>query len=161
MTTERPYRLGTGLVIFNAMGLVLMGERFSPTGAWQFPQGGIDAGEDPWTAAQRELWEETGITPDKVTLLAETPDWLTYDFPPSFRDHPTLGHHRGQKQKWFAVRFLGTDADIHLDAHSEPEFSRVRWVPLVQAAELIVPFKRDLYAQIIQAFLPLTKPVDN
>ncbi|HCM83061.1 MAG TPA: RNA pyrophosphohydrolase, partial [Rhodospirillaceae bacterium] len=121
MTDKKlPYRLGVGLVVFNAAGLVLMGERIDFPGSWQFPQGGIDAGEDPWLAAQRELYEEAGITADKISYLGETADWLTYDFPEGAVGHPIYGHHAGQKQKWFAVRFLGNADDIKLDAHHAP-----------------------------------------
>lgn len=147
-----PYRLGAGIVVFNTDGLVLMGERGDFPGNWQFPQGGIDAGEEPWPAAQRELYEETGIAEDKVTLLAETPDWLTYDFPPGITGHPIYGRHAGQKQKWFAVRFLGADADMNLDAHHAPEFTRTAWMRLADAPDLIVPFKRELYQTLAHEF---------
>lgn len=147
-----PYRLGVGIVVFNADGRVLMGERRDFPGAWQFPQGGIDAGEEPWPAAQRELFEETGITADKVILLHELPQWLGYDFPAGITGHPVYGHHAGQRQKWFAVRFLGTDADIDLTAHSEPEFARTAWKVLADAPDLIVDFKREMYQQIVDGF---------
>jgi putative (di)nucleoside polyphosphate hydrolase len=152
-----PYRSGVGIVVFNADGLVLMGERRDFPGAWQFPQGGIDAGEDVWAAAERELFEETGITADKIAKLAEIPEWLVYDFPAGAVGHPIYGHHAGQKQKWFAVRFLGTDADIHLDAHNEPEFARTEWCELARALDLIVDFKKQMYQQIVQAFSKFTK----
>jgi len=129
-----------------------MGERQDFPGAWQFPQGGIDANEDPWTAAQRELYEEVGIPADKIALLAETDEWLSYDFPEGIKGHPIYGRHVGQKQKWFAVRFLGTDADINLHAHHAPEFVRAEWKNLVDTPDLIVAFKRDLYEQLVAAF---------
>jgi len=150
-----PYRLGTGIVVFNADGKVLMGERRDFPGSWQFPQGGIDAGEEPWAGAQRELYEEVGIAPDKISLLAESADWLTYDFPDGATGHPIYGKHIGQKQKWFAVRFLGTDADIKLDAHHAPEFARTEWKNLSDAPDLIVAFKKDLYRQLVKEFSPL------
>ncbi len=146
-----PYRLGTGIVVFNAAGKVLMGERRDFPGAWQFPQGGIDEGEDIWAAAQRELYEEVGIAADKISLLAETSDWLSYDFPPDIKGHPVYKH-IGQKQKWFAVRFTGTDADINLDAHHAPEFARTEWMNLRDAPDLIVAFKKELYLKLAQEF---------
>ena len=156
MHKDLPYRLGTGIVVFNANGLVLMGERRDFPGSWQFPQGGMDDNEDPWTGAQRELQEEVGITPDKISLLAETAEWLSYDFPEGAVGHPIYGHHRGQKQKWFAVRFLGTDIDIKLDAHHTPEFTRTAWKKLSDAPDLIVEFKKDLYQHIVRAFSKFT-----
>jgi len=156
--TSLPYRLGAGIVVFNVDGRVLMGERQDFPGAWQFPQGGIDADEDPWAAAQRELYEEVGIQADKISLLAETHQWLSYDFPEGITGHPIYGRHAGQKQKWFAVRFLGTDADINLYAHHAPEFMRTEWKSLSDAPGLIVEFKRDLYDQLVLAFQKYAKP---
>ena len=150
--SDLPYRYGTGIVVFNSTGLVLMGERVDFPGAWQFPQGGIDPGEDPWAAAQRELFEETGITADKITYLDEIADWLIYDFPPGAVGHPIYGHNRGQKQKWYAVRFLGTDADINLKAHPPQEFERAGWFDLGSAPDRIVEFKRDLYKILVSEF---------
>ncbi len=129
-----------------------MGERIDFPNSWQFPQGGIDADEDPWLAAQRELYEEAGIAADKIAYLAETPDWLSYDFPEGITGHPIYGHHAGQKQKWFAVRFLGNDGDIKLDAHHAPEFSRIRWSSLHEAPDAIVDFKREMYRALVTAF---------
>ena len=151
-----PYRLGVGIVVFGADGRVLMGERRDFPGAWQFPQGGIDAGEDPWPAALRELYEEVGISADKVSRLAEIPEWLTYDFPKNnSAGHPIYGRHAGQKQKWFAVRFHGTDADIDLNTHSEPEFARAEWKNLSDAPNLIVAFKKGLYVRLVKHFSQL------
>ncbi len=152
-----PYRSGVGIVVFNAEGLVLMGERQDFPGAWQFPQGGIDPGEDTWAAAERELYEETGITADKISRLGEITEWLSYDFPAGITGHPIYGHHAGQKQKWYAVKFLGTDADIKLDAHHEPEFARTQWCKLSDAPNLIVDFKRAMYADIVKAFSKFAK----
>ncbi len=146
-----PYRLGTGIVVFNVGGKVLMGERRDFPGSWQFPQGGLDAGEEPWAGAQRELYEGVGIKADKIEFLAESTDWLSYDFPPDIKGHPVY-RHIGQKQKWFAVRFLGTEADIKLDAHHAPEFARTEWKDLRDAPDLIVAFKKDLYRQLVQEF---------
>ena len=146
------YRFGVGIVVFNPQGLVLMGERKDMSGAWQFPQGGIDVGEDPWKAAQRELQEETGIKPQKIRLLSKITEWLSYDFPADMPPHPVYGHHLGQRQKWFAVRFLGTDQDIRLDLHHPVEFGRADWRPLAEAPGLIVDFKRAMYERIAIEF---------
>lgn len=152
MAEKLPYRPGVGIVVFNDDGLVLMGERIDFPDSWQFPQGGIDADEDPWLAAQRELYEEAGIAADKIEYLGETTEWLTYDFPEGITGHPIYGHHAGQKQKWFAVRFLGDEFDIKLDAHDTPEFARTRWSALKDAPAGIVAFKRDLYHALVREF---------
>lgn len=152
MASNLPYRLGVGIIVFNTEGLVLMGERIEFPDSWQFPQGGIDAGEDPWLAAQRELYEETGIAADKIALLAESKNWLTYDFPEGITGHPIYGHHAGQKQKWFAVRFLGNENDIRLDVHDVVEFNRTRWAVLADAPKGIVAFKRDMYEALVNEF---------
>jgi len=145
-------------MLVNRPGLVFVGQRFdSIAEAWQMPQGGIDPGEDPYTAALRELEEETGVPPHLVEPLAETADWLTYDLPPELMGVLWKGRYRGQRQKWYALRFLGNDADVRLDAHAHnghAEFSAWRWATLDQLADLIVPFKRDLYAQLIAEIGP-------
>jgi len=142
-----PYRMGVGIALFNQDGRVFVGRRIDTTAeAWQMPQGGIDAGEDPRAAALRELAEETGITQAVVT--GETAGWLDYDLPPELIGKVWKGRYRGQRQKWFAMRFLGQDSDIRLDAH-EPEFAEWRWVPFDQLPDLIVPFKRALYQTIV------------
>jgi putative (di)nucleoside polyphosphate hydrolase len=140
------------VAVFNAAGHVFMGKRVDNTSpyAWQMPQGGIDAGEDPYPAALRELYEETGIR--SVSLLAEMPDWITYDFPPELLGTPVARGFAGQRQKWFAMRFTGTDDEINLAAHGEPEFETWRWVPLAETLDIIVPFKRPVYNQVIAAF---------
>lgn len=150
---ERPYRPGVGIVLFNAQGLVFTAKRIdTKEAAWQFPQGGIDEGEDPCTAAFRELEEETGT--NKAELLAESRSWISYDLPHDMADRCWKARFRGQKQKWFAFKFLGTDADINI--HTEhPEFSEWRWLPLAEVPSLIVPFKKPLYEQVVAEFLPL------
>ncbi len=148
-----PYRSGVGIMLVNADGLVFVGQRFdSQVEAWQMPQGGIDAGEEPWPAALRELEEETGVRPHLVAPLAETSDWLLYDLPDDLLGKIWKGRYRGQRQKWFAMRFLGTDADIDLAAHADAghaEFKSWKWATLDRLADLIVPFKRDLYTALI------------
>jgi len=147
-----PYRRGVGIALFNRSGLVFAGERIDTPGAWQMPQGGIDHGEEPWQTALRELKEEVGT--DKAEHLAET-DWLRYDLPPDVVRHVWRGKYRGQEQKWFAARFLGTDEDIDLDADHHPEFRAWRWVELAELPGLIVPFKRALYTAVAEAFAAL------
>lgn len=147
-----PYRPCVGAMVVNADGLVLTGQRIDTDGgAWQMPQGGVEAGEDPLPAALRELREETGITEDKVTLLRATDDWVTYELPAELIGKLWKGRYRGQKQLWFAFRFHGTDADVNI-ATPEPEFRAWRWATPAQVVADIVPFKRDLYAQVLAAF---------
>ncbi len=154
--SERPYRLGVGIVLFNADGLVFVGRRKDTAeAAWQFPQGGIDKGEDPLEAAWREMGEEIGTT--DAQLLTQTADWLVYDLPPDLANKAWGGKYRGQKQLWFAFRFTGTDADINLETHT-PEFSEWRWMELAQVPDHIVLFKRPLYDQVVAEFLKLTGP---
>lgn len=156
MSEQRPFRPGVGVVLFNQDGLVLAAKRIdTPGDAWQLPQGGIDAGETPQQAAMRELKEEIGT--DKAEIIAETGEWLTYDLPPELRDKVWGGRFRGQRQKWFAMRFLGRDADIDIDHDDHPEFSEWRWMPLEQLPRLIVPFKRPLYERLVREFGPIAQ----
>jgi putative (di)nucleoside polyphosphate hydrolase len=123
---------------------------------WQMPQGGVDPGEDPYPAALRELAEETNIT--SVKLLAEAPEWLTYDLPRELVPHAWGGRYRGQKQKWYALRFTGRESEIdvaHPAGGHEPEFSKWRWVPMRDLPDLIIPFKRNVYEQVVAAFAHL------
>jgi len=148
---DRPYRLGVGAVLFNASGQVLVAQRIDTPGeAWQMPQGGIDADEDPRETVLRELQEEIGTAQAKI--IGECAGWLTYDLPKTLRKDVWKGRYRGQKQKWYALRFLGTDADIDLTAHKHPEFSAWKWVDIEDTPGLIVPFKRDLYREIVATF---------
>lgn len=150
---DLPYRLGVGLVLFNDQGLVFAAKRIdTELDAWQMPQGGIDKGEEPQTAALRELEEEIGTA--KAEIIAETSDWLTYDLPEEIVGKVWKGKYRGQKQKWYALRFLGNDADINI-ATEHPEFSAWKWMPLAEVVEKIVPFKRDIYRAVAAEFMPL------
>jgi putative (di)nucleoside polyphosphate hydrolase len=150
--TTLPYRPCAGVMIVNRDGKVFVGQRLdSVLEAWQMPQGGIDAGEEPLAAAIREVGEETGIAPDKVELLAEAPDWLTYDLPPELIEQVWKGKWRGQRQRWFLFRFSGEDADVNI-ATAEPEFRAWRWVDPDEVPTLIVPFKQQLYRDVLAAF---------
>jgi putative (di)nucleoside polyphosphate hydrolase len=156
--TERPYRDNVGAVLFNARGLVLVARRADvpqaegSAGGWQLPQGGIDAGEDPRAAVLRELAEEIGT--DKAEIIGEHPEWLSYDFPPDLaaRGFRIAQRYRGQRQRWFALRFTGDDADIRLDADNQPEFDAWRWARLAELPALAVPFKRAVYAVLAESF---------
>jgi len=148
-----PYRAGVGIMLLNAEGKVFTGQRLdSKLEAWQMPQGGIDPGETPLQTAFRELAEETGIT--KATLLAESRDWLYYDLPDDLIGTIWKGRYCGQRQKWFAMRFTGTDADVDI-ATEHPEFRAWRWSTLPELSSLIVPFKRDLYEAVLAEFAGL------
>ena len=152
-----PYRPCVGISLFNADGAVFVGERIDSPGAWQMPQGGIDAGEKPRAAALRELWEETGVTADLVEFVAKTEDWLTYDLPPDLLGRVWGGKYRGQKQKWFLFRYLGTDAQVNI-ATEHPEFDRWQWSRAGEMIASIVPFKRSVYEQVVSAFRPHLAP---
>ncbi len=139
-------------MLVNDAGAVFVGNRIdTPGDHWQMPQGGIDEGETPEEAAWRELREEVGT--DKAEIIAESASWHAYDLPPSLSRRVWKGRYRGQTQKWFALRFLGTDADIDLTRH-KPEFSEWRWVALDRLVDLIVPFKRAIYARVADEFRP-------
>ncbi len=154
---DLPYRPCAGFMLVNAEGLVFVGERIdaSAHGFWQMPQGGIDPGEDTRDAALRELVEETGIGPHLVEVIAPASRPLFYDLPPELLGKVWKGKYRGQEQYWFLGRFLGTDADIDLEAHDSPEFNAYRWVEIETLPDLIIPFKRDVYAALVAEFLPL------
>jgi putative (di)nucleoside polyphosphate hydrolase len=138
------------MMMFNCEGRVLVGKRIDQTQeAWQVPQGGIDEGEDPRTAALRELEEEIGTR--KAEIIREHPEWLTYDLPPHLVGLVWEGRYRGQRLKWFAFRFLGVDSDINL-ATPHQEFSEWKWVDIEDLLSLVVPFKRDIYAKVVAAF---------
>jgi putative (di)nucleoside polyphosphate hydrolase len=161
MTEEKPYRPNVGIALFNAEGRVLIAHRFKDDGPeivmpgldWQMPQGGIDPNEDPRPAAERELYEETGVT--SIAYLGEMPDWLSYDFPPYVGPSHRLAQFRGQRQKWFAYRFLGRESEIIVtDTRNGqlPEFDAWRWERLRRVPNLVVPFRRDVYEKIAKEF---------
>jgi putative (di)nucleoside polyphosphate hydrolase len=156
MTSTLPYRANVGAVLFNAAGLVLVARRADlpnaegAPGGWQLPQGGIDDNEDPAIAVFRELEEEIGTA--AAEILAEHPRWLTYDLPAHLVGKALGGRYRGQRQKWFALRFTGTDAEIRLDLDPHPEFDAWRWAPLADLPAMAVEFKRDIYRDLAQEF---------
>ncbi len=154
-----PYRSGVGIMLLNALGDVFVAQRIDmPSDAWQMPQGGIDEGEMPESAAWREMQEETGTR--AAVLLAESRIWYRYDLPAELVPQLWKGQYRGQEQKWFAFRFTGTDADIAI-AGAHAEFSAWKWTPVATLPQLIVPFKRQLYAELVSEFGHLAVPTDK
>jgi putative (di)nucleoside polyphosphate hydrolase len=148
-----PYRPCVGMTLFNKDGKVFVGERLDYPGAWQMPQGGIDDGEDTQRAFFRELREEIGTDKADILRIMDTP--LKYDLPPRLLGKLWDGKYRGQEQTWVAARFKGTDEDIKIDAYMPQEFGRWQWVKLDDVIDLIVPFKRDTYRTVIDAFRDL------
>lgn len=148
------YRPNVGVVLFRADGKVWLGRRHATPGPfnWQFPQGGVDEGEELVDAAFRELAEETGVT--SATIVARTEGWIAYAFPPDHGGSKAARGWKGQKQAWFAMRFTGKDKEIDLAAHGDVEFDAWRWADLDEALETVVPFKRAAYEQVIAAFRP-------
>jgi len=147
-----PYRPCVGMMLCNRRGGIFAGQRIdSALDAWQMPQGGIEDAEEPRDAALRELEEETGIPAHAVEIVAETADWIPYDLPHHLVPKLWNGRYRGQKQRWFLMRFLGDDDLINIETR-HPEFNRWCWMPPEQLLSNIVPFKRDTYERVIREF---------
>jgi putative (di)nucleoside polyphosphate hydrolase len=154
-----PYRPCAGMMVLNRAGHVFIGRRtdgpehVDPTHVWQMPQGGIDENEDPYKAALRELYEETSIR--SVQKLGEVAEWLAYDLPSHVVKEAWGGKYRGQKQKWYALRFTGNDGEIDIaqpGGGHKPEFVEWRWVPMQELPDLVIPFKRDIYLRVVREF---------
>jgi putative (di)nucleoside polyphosphate hydrolase len=166
MTHQPGYRPCVGIMVLNRAGEAWIGRRFGapsePEGPgtwWQMPQGGIDEREDPAQAALRELREETGIA--SVRIIGQSPAWYSYELPEHLRPNAWGGRFVGQTQKWFAARFLGDDSEVQLaQPGHQPEFDAWRWAGFDELLELVVPFKREVYAQVIRDFAPLARPED-
>ncbi|RUO99980.1 RNA pyrophosphohydrolase [Hyphomicrobium sp.] len=163
---DLPYRLCVGQMVINREGLIWVGRRADTPGDaegrgtwWQMPQGGIDPGEDPAAAARRELFEETAIV--SVEQIGEQSGWVTYDLPPELIGIAWGGRYRGQKQKWFAYRFIGDESEINIEPGPglEREFIAWRWSRPDELLDSIVPFKREVYRQVLADFGPLARPI--
>lgn len=158
---DLPYRPCVGLAVFNSAGRVFVGRRLGgpehvdATHSWQMPQGGIDEHEDPYQAALRELYEETNIR--SIRRLGEVEGWLKYDIPRDIAGQAWKGKYRGQKQKWYALRFTGDESEIDISSpgggEHKPEFVEWRWERLENTPELIVPFKRRVYNDVVRSFI--------
>jgi putative (di)nucleoside polyphosphate hydrolase len=157
-----PYRPNVGAVLFNRDGKVFVARRADLSnaegapGGWQLPQGGIDANEDPRAAVLRELEEEIGTA--RAAIIGEHPDWLTYDLPPELVGVALGGRYCGQRQRWFALQFLGEDKDIRLDLDPHPEFDAWRWTELAELPALAVGFKRAIYELLAESFARFASP---
>jgi putative (di)nucleoside polyphosphate hydrolase len=158
MKSAQDYRPGVGIYLYNSVGKVFVGKRIDNTSeAWQMPQGGIDAGETAIDAMYRELHEEIGVATQHVELKQEIDEWLYYDLPAHLVPILWNGRYKGQCQKWFALKFLGSDADININAHTPPEFNEWKWINPAELTTLIVDFKRDLYADILKRLHHITR----
>jgi putative (di)nucleoside polyphosphate hydrolase len=156
---DLPYRQCVGMMLINPAGLVFIGRRAggvehaADNFVWQMPQGGVDDGEDTWAAAMRELYEETSAR--SVEKLGEISEWLTYDIPRTVAGRAWIGRYRGQRQKWYAIRFTGSDSEINVENPGDgykPEFVSWRWEPMQNLPGLIVPFKRPVYERVVREF---------
>jgi len=151
--SDLPYRPCVGIMLVNAENQVFVARRIDQqVEAWQMPQGGIDAGEDPETAAFREMKEEIGT--DNAEIIAVTENWINYDLPDDLVGKVWKGRYRGQTQKWFALRFKGDDSEIDIETE-HPEFNAWRWASFADLPDLVIPFKRESYQQVMAAFAHL------
>jgi putative (di)nucleoside polyphosphate hydrolase len=163
---DLPFRVGVGIMLFNSRGLVWTGRRLPKWAGdrqafiWQMPQGGLMAGEDPLDAAHRELEEETGIR--NAELIAELNGWTTYELPPELIGIALKGRYRGQRHRWFAMRFYGDDSEIDIGPRNgrKAEFDRWKWRPISELPEIVIPFKRPVYEELVRVFSPYARPVD-
>jgi putative (di)nucleoside polyphosphate hydrolase len=158
------YRPCVGAALFNEKGLVWLGKRITESKKiqkyeWQMPQGGIDPGEDPAEAVMRELMEETGT--DRAQIYRKSIHWFNYDLPKNLLRNDRNGNYKGQTQKWFALRFIGSDDDFNLNTHEKPEFSEWCWSSLNAVTHLIVPFKRDVYMNVVNEFKDIPERIAN
>ena len=147
-----PYRSCVGITLFNTDNKVFVGKRIDTPDAWQMPQGGVDPGETIEDAAFRELLEEVGVGMDKAEILKIHEEPLRYDFPPHLQRRLFGGKYQGQEQTWIAARFMGNDGDIDINHFHTPEFDEWQWIELHGILDMIVPFKRDIYTEVIKAF---------
>ncbi len=163
---DLPYRTCVGMMLINKDGLVFIGRRASgiehvdDTHVWQMPQGGVDPGEDTWAAAKRELYEETSVR--SMEKLGEVPEWLIYDIPRTVAGRAWKGRYRGQRQKWFAIRFTGKDNEINVASPGgghKAEFVSWRWEPMKNLPQLIIPFKRPVYERVVKEFASLVERI--
>jgi putative (di)nucleoside polyphosphate hydrolase len=160
---DLPYRVGVGIMLFNERGQVWTGRRLPKWAGhgqpyiWQMPQGGLNAGEDPIEAAHRELEEETGIR--NAELLAELNQWLTYDLPPELLGVALKGRYRGQRQRWFAMRFYGDDSEIDIGPRGgrKAEFDRWKWRSIEELPDVVIGFKRPIYEELVRVFTPFAR----
>ena len=159
MNDTRLYRSCVGIALFNTQGKVFVGERHDSPGAWQMPQGGIDQGESLEQAFYREMKEEIGT--DKADILKIHEEKLRYDIPVPLSKKLWEGQYKGQEQTWIAARFTGIDQDIDINADATPEFLNWQWAPLSEIISMIVPFKKDIYSQVISAFEPFARISDR
>ncbi len=150
MYKNKNWRLGVGIMLVNDKLEIFAGERIDNIGAWQMPQGGLNKNEPPLNAAKRELFEETGIESTKV--ISENKEWLNYTIPTTLKKKLWKGKYVGQKQKWFAMKFIGEDWEINLKTTKKPEFINWKWMQKEELLETIVPFKQELYIRVFKTF---------
>ena len=144
-----PYRKGVGMMVFNDDKKIFVGKRIDNQKAWQMPQGGVDENEDCFSAARRELYEETGI--QSIRVIEKSKEKYTYDLPEYLLEKIWKGKYKGQRQRWFLIKFLGPDSEINLNQKC-PEFNEWKWVDIDELSKLIVPFKKELYLSVIKEF---------